>query len=92
MAFKPRGFKQQRDMAMSEMGQSSSTKRTRPKESQLASKLLQFWASGRMSAIEVQVIAYAAQLDGAEREELELLVSAGNYGVQPGNCHTDIVT
>ena len=59
--------------------------------SRLASKLLSLWAHGLLSATMVQEIAHLATLDGARHPELATLAKAGNFGVQAGNAHRDIM-
>ena len=60
-------------------------------QSSLATKLLNLWAHGKLSATAMQSIAHAAVLDGAEHPELGMLSKAGSFGENPGNVHRDIM-
>jgi hypothetical protein len=59
--------------------------------SPLGLALLSKWAWGVLSATNVQELAHAAVLSGAEADDLVSLSSLGSYGQQPGNCHRDLV-
>jgi len=56
----------------------------------LADRLLIQWSAGMISAVQVQLFAHAAVLDGASHPELAKLASCGNFGAHPGNCARDI--
>lgn len=60
-------------------------------QSGLASKLLQLWATGILSATLVQTLAELALQDGANHPELVQMASTGNWGAQKGNCHRQIL-
>ena len=60
-------------------------------ESQLASKLLHLWASGSLSAVMVRELANLALQDGADHPELVKLAQCGNWGLQPGNVHKQLL-
>ena len=59
--------------------------------SNLATKLLKFWAHGQLPATAVQDLAHGAILDGAESDELGALGKAGHWGANKGSCHRDIM-
>ena len=56
----------------------------------LASKLLNLWAMGSMSAVTAQSIAHCAMLDGATHIEIATIASAGSFGEHPGNIARDL--
>ena len=58
--------------------------------SALADRLLLQWSAGLISAVQVQIFAHAALLDGANHSELTKLAAAGNFGEAPGNCGRDL--
>ena len=59
--------------------------------SQLATKLLQLWSHGQVSAKSIQELTLLAHLDGVNHPEIMALGKAGNFGNCPGNCHRDIM-
>ena len=58
--------------------------------SKLASRLLQQWAWGEMTAPLLQQLASAAVAHGALHLELASLSKLGHNGQCPGNCHRDL--
>ena len=58
--------------------------------SALASRLLNLWASGRISATSARELAHCAMLDGANHHEIALLASAGTWGRQQSNISNDV--
>ena len=70
-----------------------------PKESEaegsqsvLATKLLNLWANGSISAVAAQSLAHAAMLDGACHSELASIASAGAFGEHSGNIARDLAS
>ena len=61
-------------------------------QSALTTSLLHLWPLGRMSAINAQELALMAILDGAQHKELADLASCGNFGLNPGNVHRDLMS
>ena len=61
-------------------------------QSALASKLLNCWSNGALSAKAVQEIAALAMQDGATHQEIFKLGKVGDWGRRPGNCHRDLLT
>ena len=60
--------------------------------SPLATKLLLLFFSGENSATAIRELAHCAILDGAQHAELGIIASCGNWGLDPGNIHRDILT
>ena len=59
-------------------------------QSNLVTRLLLQWASGHLSATEVQKICHAACLDGLTHPEVVAIAAIGSWGSQPGNCNRDL--
>ena len=59
--------------------------------SKLGHMLLEQWAWGEISALQVQRTAEAALADGATHPQLTRLASLGASGVHKGNCHRDLL-
>ena len=60
-------------------------------QSQLANKLLGLWAHGRISAVMCRELADLAIKDGAQHDELGKIAKCGNFGLQPGNVHKQLM-
>lgn len=60
------------------------------KQSCLVTKLLLMWSSGAISAVQVQEIAMAAILDGANHPELAALAETGTCGEHTSNIARDV--
>lgn len=58
--------------------------------SALASKLLELWGTGALSAVVVQSIAACAVLDGCQHPEVAQLASCGAWGSITGNINRDL--
>ena len=60
-------------------------------QSYLSQKLLHLWGLGKISASAMQELAWAAQADGCEEEELAEIAALGCEGKFPANTHRDLV-
>ena len=58
--------------------------------SALGTKLLELWAMGSLSAVQLQQLAHGAVLDGSNHPELICLAGIGAFGSAPGNCNRDL--
>ena len=59
--------------------------------SELCNVLLEQWAWGGLAAQNVQIIAQAAVVDGAQHPHVHLLALLGSNGVHPGHCRRDLL-
>lgn len=60
--------------------------------SPLCSRLLELWALGKLSAVQITEIAHLAMLEGCKHGEILALAKAGSFGGYKGNAHRDLIT
>ena len=84
-----RGWRLERELA-DHSDQHPPLQQERPEQSALASRLLNLWSAGHISATALQQLAHAALLDGADHPEVAQLAATGTWGQQPGNVGRDL--
>ena len=63
-----------------------------PRKSHFADRILQLWAWGALSAVDVQWLAEACVLDEVCAESTKQLARIGSNGKYPGNCRKQLLT